>query len=100
MGARLSAIVRLHQPVAAPKQRRMATTLRIASWLEKSALVLCDVYEEKRDELVPYAPRSILRKQLERAARMGFLPMGASELELYVFRNCRDVHDGPGLVVA
>ncbi len=65
-------------------------TLRIASWLEKTALVLCDVYEEDRDELVPYAPRGILRKQLGRAAERGYVAMGASELELYVFEDSYD----------
>ncbi len=63
------------------------TTMRVASWLEKTALVLCDVYEEESDELVPYAPRGILRKQLARAAERGFTAMGASELELYVFKD-------------
>ena len=62
-------------------------TLRVASWLDRTALVLCDVYEEERDELVPYAPRGILRKQLARAAEQGYVAMGASELELYVFKD-------------
>jgi glutamine synthetase len=62
-------------------------TLRIASWLDRTAMVLCDVYEEERDELVPYAPRGILRKQLARAAEQGYVAMGASELELYVFKD-------------
>ena len=63
------------------------TTMRVASWQEKTALVLCDVYEEESDELVPYAPRGILRKQLARAAERGYTAMGASELELYVFKD-------------
>jgi glutamine synthetase len=62
-------------------------TLRVASWLDKTALVLCDVHEEENDELVPYAPRSILRKQVARAAEAGYTAMGASELELYVFKD-------------
>ena len=62
-------------------------TLRIASWLEKTAIVLCDVREEEGHGLVPYAPRSILRAQLDRAASMGYTAMGASELELYVFQD-------------
>jgi glutamine synthetase len=62
-------------------------TLRIASWLDKTAIVLCDVYEEEKDELVPYAPRGILRRQIARAAEQGFVAMGASELELYVFKD-------------
>jgi glutamine synthetase len=63
------------------------STMRVASWLEKSALVICDVYHDSKDELVPLAPRGILRKQVERAAKLGFLPMAASELELYVFKD-------------
>src|SRR5260221_7602711 len=64
--------------------------LRVASWLNKTALVLCDVYYDDRRELVPYAPRSILRRQISRAAERGFLPMAASELELYVFNESYD----------
>src|SRR5436190_1329748 len=62
-------------------------TLRIASWQNKTALVLCDVYREDQHELVPLAPRSILRKQIARANEKGFTPMAASELELYVFND-------------
>ena len=62
-------------------------TLRVASWLPKTALVLCDVYHEQRHELVPLAPRSILRHQLARAEEHGFSVMAASELELYVFKD-------------
>ena len=62
-------------------------TMRVASWLDKTALVLCDVYEEESNDLVPFAPRSILRRQLGRAESMGYTAMGASELELYVFKD-------------
>ena len=62
-------------------------TLRVASWLPKTALVICDVYHEERHELVPLAPRSILRRQLARAEEHGFTAMAASELELYVFKD-------------
>lgn len=58
-------------------------TLRVASWQEKSALVICDID-------VPIAPRTMLRKQVERAAKLGFTPMAASELELYVFKDSYD----------
>src|SRR5258708_3109874 len=61
--------------------------LRVASWLKGRALVLCDVYFDDRRELVPYAPRSILRRQVARATERGFTPMAASELELYVFNE-------------
>jgi glutamine synthetase len=62
-------------------------TLRVASWLDKTAMVICDVYHENDDTLVPFAPRSILRRQIERAAESGYVAMGASELELYVFKD-------------
>jgi glutamine synthetase len=61
------------------------STLRLASWLDKTAIVLCDVYNEEEDELVAVAPRTILRQQVERAKSLGYTAMGASELELYVF---------------
>ena len=62
-------------------------TMRVASWLEKSAIVICDVMHDTRNELVPFAPRGILQRQVERAARSGYMAMGASELELYVFKD-------------
>jgi glutamine synthetase len=62
-------------------------TLRLASWLDKTAIVLCDAYEEENDVLVDVTPRTILRKQVERAAEQGFVGMGGSELELYLFKD-------------
>ena len=61
-------------------------TLRRASWLEKSALILGDVRTHE-GELVSVAPRSVLRRQLARAAEMGIVPLGASELEFFVFQE-------------
>ena len=63
------------------------STLRIASWLEKSAFVLCDVHHEKTHEYVRIAPRSLLRKQVDAARDLGFTPFAASELEYYVFEQ-------------
>jgi glutamine synthetase len=60
-------------------------TLRIASWLDKSALVLCDVNDPKTHAPVSVAPRSILNEQLADAAAMGFTAFGASELEYFIF---------------
>ncbi len=60
-------------------------TLRRASWLDRSALVLCDVRDVRTGELVPVAPRSVLRQQIERARAAGFVPLGATELEFFVF---------------
>jgi len=62
-------------------------TLRRASWLERTALVLCDVHDEGSGALVEVAPRTILRRQVERAAAAGLRPLGASELEFFVLRE-------------
>jgi glutamine synthetase len=62
-------------------------TLRRASWLEKSALVICDVKDEKTHELVTVAPRSVLRRQVEAARKLNFQPFAATELEHYLFRT-------------
>ena len=45
-------------------------TLRLASWLEKTAMVVCDVKEEESDHLVSVAPRTILRRQIENANKL------------------------------
>ncbi|MDQ3012956.1 MAG: glutamine synthetase family protein [Acidobacteriota bacterium] len=69
-------------------------TLRVASWLDKTALVLCDVQNEKKHEPVSVAPRSILRKQIDAARGLGFESFAASELEYYLFENSyRQAHE-------
>ncbi len=65
-------------------------TLRVANWLDKTALVLCDIYKEEKDELEDVAPRTMLRKQVEHAAKQGYVAMGGSELELYLFKDTYD----------
>ena len=62
-------------------------TLRIASWLEKSAIVLCDIRDSQTGELVTVAPRSLLRKQLASAEKYNFAAMAASELEYYIYED-------------
>jgi glutamine synthetase len=61
--------------------------LRVIPWLEKTALVLADAVVEDTGELVPVAPRSILRRQVERCAERGLRPMMATELEFYVLAD-------------
>jgi glutamine synthetase len=63
-------------------------TLRRLSWLDRSAQVICDLEMDGR--LVAVAPRSILQRQVERAAAAGFRAMGASELEYYLFKDSYD----------
>ena len=62
-------------------------TLRIASWLDKTAMVICNVEDDKTHRPVPFAPRSILLNQLEQLSTQQFTAMAASELEYYIFEN-------------
>eukprot|EP00913_Durusdinium_trenchii_P010861 g10190.t1 len=64
-----------------------ADTLRIASWLPNTAMVLCDLAGESDHQPVAVAPRSMLRKQIERAAALELGVMAGSELEYYLFNN-------------
>jgi glutamine synthetase len=62
-------------------------TLRVASWLESTALVVCDVYSDKTHDLVAEAPRSLLSKQIKQMTSLGFESKAATELEYYLFEN-------------
>src|SRR6266849_2706018 len=61
-------------------------TLRLIPWLPKTALVICDVYTEE-GQPIEEAPRWMLKRQIERAGRHGYLVKTAAELELYCFRE-------------
>jgi len=61
-------------------------TLRVIPWLPKTALVFCDVCGEDGD-LIEEAPRSVLKRQIARAASLGYVVKTAAELELYCFRE-------------
>jgi glutamine synthetase len=62
-------------------------TLRLASWLDRSAFVICDVKSEKTHDYVPVAPRSILRRQVDAARKDEFTGLAATELEHFLFRT-------------
>ena len=69
-------------------------SLRHASWLEKSALILCDLENEKTHAPIAEAPRSLLNAQLKKAEQAGFGCFAASELEYYLFENSyREAHE-------
>lgn len=68
-------------------------TLRVASWLDRTALVLCDVVNEHEEALTPVAPRSMLRAQIDAMNALGFSAKAASELEYYLFEDTyKDAH--------
>ncbi|MEP6659931.1 MAG: glutamine synthetase family protein [Acidimicrobiales bacterium] len=63
------------------------STIRIIPWLEKTALVLSDLYDVDTGAPIEVAPRQILRRQVERASAMGYTMMFGSELEFFLFRE-------------
>ncbi len=64
------------------------STLRLVPWLERTALVLCDLVTEG-DHATPIAmsPRAVLRRQEERAAERGFTVKIGAELEFFLFKD-------------
>lgn len=61
-------------------------TVRVIPWFENTALVLADAVEEHGGEIA-LSPRTVLRRQLSRAADMGFAVYSASELEFHILRE-------------
>ncbi len=72
------------------------STLRRVPWLEKTALVICDVFDEESGEPVEVAPRQILRRQIERAQAAGYTVKCGSELEFYLFKDSFEEAAGKG----
>jgi len=69
------------------------TTLRRASWLEGTVLVLCDLVDHHGHKPIAHSPRAILRNQLDRLASLGYKANFASELEFYLFdEDYRSIH--------
>ncbi len=71
-----------------------ASAVFLASWLDKTALILCDVNDNKTHQLVDVAPRNILKRQLQSLESEGYSSMMASELEYYLFQDSyREAHE-------
>jgi glutamine synthetase len=65
-------------------------TMRWCPWLEKTVMVICDVADEETGEPVSVSPRQILKAQIARAAKQGYLIKTGSELEFYLFKDGYD----------
>ena len=61
-------------------------TMRRVPWLEKTAMVIGDLVDE-HDVPIEVSPRQILKRQLERAAKLGYTVMTGAELEFFLFRD-------------
>jgi glutamine synthetase len=62
------------------------TTFRLMPWLPGSVLVLCD-FRHASGAPVAEAPRSVLRRQLDRLQERGLTCFCASELEFYLYEQ-------------
>lgn len=62
-------------------------TLRLVPWLEKTALVLCDLVKEGTTEPIEVSPRQVLRRQVEAAAELGLTVKIGAELEFFLFKD-------------
>lgn len=62
-------------------------TLRRCAWSDRTAMVLCDAHDDGAHRPVAVAPRSMLRRQVERASAAGFEALAASELEFFLSRD-------------
>jgi glutamine synthetase len=65
-------------------------TLRVLPWLEKTALVLSDTFTEEDHAEIPVSPRTILKRQVARAAEHGITVKAGSEFEYYVLKDSWD----------
>ena len=65
-------------------------TLRLVPWLEKTAIVICDLHAEHGDDPVDVSPRQVLKRQVARAKEMGYSFGAATELEFYLFKDSFD----------
>lgn len=63
------------------------STLRSAAWLERSAIVICDLFDEETGEPIEVAPRTVLKRQLEKACASGYTAKAGSELEFFLLRD-------------
>src|SRR3989440_1793314 len=61
-------------------------TLRRIPWLDRTALVLCDVANHDGSPVVA-SPRQVVIAQYERAQEMGYTPLFASELEFFLYKQ-------------
>jgi len=76
------------------------STFTLIPWERNTAAVVADLYY--RDELLPLAPRQILKNMVAEVNQLGFTPIIGSELEFYLLEQvegeCRTYVDKPSMV--
>ena len=62
-------------------------TLRQTTWLDRSALIVCDLQSEGDHQPIAIAPRTLLKTQIAALAELGYTAKGGSELEYFLFKD-------------
>ena len=65
------------------------STLRVVPWLDRTALVICDLFDLDGSP-VEVSPRRILQRQVERAAALGYTVKCGTELEFFLYDDSYD----------
>ena len=69
-------------------------TIKIATWLEKTAIVICDCLDHHGKKPLIHSTRQILKDVIAKANKMGFDPMIGSELEFFLFNQTyEEIHN-------
>jgi glutamine synthetase len=61
--------------------------VRVLPWLPGTAMVLADTIDEETGREIPVSPRTILKRQVARAADAGLAVKAGSEFEFYVLKD-------------
>jgi glutamine synthetase len=62
-------------------------TIRLVPWVDKTAMIMCDLFDTDSGKPVDVAPRQILQRQVDRAAELGYVTKVGSEIEFYLFKD-------------
>ena len=66
--------------------RQVWETTRVLPWLEGTAIVLCDAVDSDGAEIA-ISPRTMLKRQVERASGLGYTVKAGTEFEFYVLSD-------------
>jgi len=67
--------------------REVWSTTRVLPWLESTAIVLCDAIDDETGFEIPVSPRTMLKRQVDRATAMGLSVKAGTEFEFYVLSD-------------
>lgn len=63
------------------------STIRVLPWLDRTALVLCDLVEEGGSTPIEVSPRRVLQRIVGRVADLGYTVKIGAELEFFLFKD-------------